>query len=64
VISWTLESRDADVFQNPRAVEIIFRLTLITAIAKIGFGGSRKGSKGNAVRVHLLHATPRLPPQL
>jgi hypothetical protein len=31
--------------------------------ATLPAGGSRKGSKGNAVRV-LPHAMPRLPPQL
>jgi hypothetical protein len=40
------------------------RLTARNHACKIAGGGSRKGSKGNAVRVHLVHATPRLPPQL
>jgi hypothetical protein len=39
------------------------RLTARGALCKIADGGSRKGSKGNAVRV-LGHVMPRLPPQL
>jgi hypothetical protein len=40
-------------------------LTDFEVVSKIGVGGSRKGSKGNAVRVYIfVSATPRLPPQL
>jgi hypothetical protein len=40
------------------------RLTVFAIACKIASGGSRKGSKGNAVRAQLLRAMPRLPPQL
>jgi hypothetical protein len=39
------------------------RLTALSLICDINDGGSRKGSKGNAVRARK-HTTPRLPPQL
>jgi hypothetical protein len=39
-------------------------LTARGALFKIAPGGSRKGSKGNAVRVLEKHVMPRLPPQL
>jgi hypothetical protein len=38
-------------------------LTACGTLFNIAGGGSRKGSKGNAVRV-FRHAMPRLPPQL
>jgi hypothetical protein len=39
-------------------------LTVFAVVFTIAGGGSRKGSKGNAVRAHELRAMPRLPPQL
>jgi hypothetical protein len=39
-------------------------LTACATLFKIDDGGSRKGSKGNAVRVLEKHVMPRLPPQL
>jgi hypothetical protein len=39
-------------------------LTVRGSLFKIDHGGSRKGSKGNAVRVLEKHVMPRLPPQL
>src|SRR5580698_6638770 len=43
---------------------ITSRLTTATPLSKLDNGGSRKGSKGNAVREQSLLTTPRLPPQL
>jgi hypothetical protein len=40
------------------------RLTARGTVFKIIDGGSRKGSKGNAVHVLEKHVMPRLPPQL
>jgi len=39
-------------------------LTVRGTVFKIADGGSRKGSKGNAVHVLEKHVMPRLPPQL
>jgi hypothetical protein len=39
-------------------------LTVRGTLCKIDDGGSRKGSKGNAVRVLEKRVMPRLPPQL
>jgi hypothetical protein len=39
-------------------------LTVRGTVFKIANGGSRKGSKGNAVHVLEKHVMPRLPPQL
>jgi hypothetical protein len=39
-------------------------LTARGTLFKIADGGSRKGSKGNAVHVLEKHIMPRLPPQL
>jgi hypothetical protein len=54
------EARDINAGQDVAGLVV---LTCQKANATLPAGGSRKGSKGNAVRV-LAYAMPRLPPQL
>jgi len=58
-----LKDAPAAAFPYLQAAAGLAFLTRRDPDATLLAGGSRKGSKGNAVRV-LQHAMPRLPPQL